>query len=159
NHNMEMFGWCLTMGDYNGDGYCDAAISAPFDYASWPYPGEVIVYAGNPQLNDPTPIADNTNTPEISKLQIYPNPLQPQKSELNVKFGCYNSQSPESKRELSTFEIYNIKGQKVKSYSIDADHTKKGTASYNLENLSSGVYICILTTGQRIQHGKITIIR
>ncbi len=84
--NTDMFGFCLTMGDYNGDGCCDAAISAPFDYAAFGTPGRVFVYAGNQQLNDPTPIADNTETPVISKLQLYPNPLQSWNSELNVRF-------------------------------------------------------------------------
>jgi len=158
NHNMEMFGWCLTMGDYNGDGYCDAAISAPFDYAGWPYPGEVIVYAGNPQLNDPTPIADNTNTPEISKLQLYPNPLQPSKSNLNVSFSGLTPLPPSSRGVIS-FDIYNIRGQKVKSYIITAEQTKAGAASFNLHDLPTGVYICKFHDESHFLHHKLTIIR
>jgi len=158
NHNMEMFGWCLTMGDYNGDGYCDAAISAPFDYASWPYPGEVIVYAGNPQLNDPTPIADNTNTPEISKLQLYPNPLQPSKSNLNVSFSGLTPLPPSS-RGVSNFEIYNIRGQKVKSYILTVEQAKAGAASFNLHDLPTGVYICRFANGNLQLKAKITMIR
>jgi hypothetical protein len=26
-----MFGWCMTVADFDSDGYCDLAVSAPFD--------------------------------------------------------------------------------------------------------------------------------
>jgi hypothetical protein len=156
--DMEMFGWCLTMGDYNGDGCCDAAISAPFDYASWPMPGHVFVYAGNRQLNDPTPIADDTVTPVISQMQLYPNPIRSNNSTLNVRFTLMPPLPPSS-RGVITFEIYNIKGQKVKSFIINTEQTKTGSVSYNLNDLSSGVYVCVYTSNKQQIKGKITIIR
>jgi hypothetical protein len=158
NENSEMYGFCLTMGDYNADGCCDAAISAPFNYSGSPFPGKVFVYAGNPQLNDPTPNADDANTPLISKLQLYPNPLQPQNTCLNVRFTPLN---PPSGRgvEFSTFEIFNIKGQKVKSFVISAEQAKSGSAIYHLNDLSSGVYVCVFTNGEMQHKGKITVIR
>jgi hypothetical protein len=151
--DSEMFGWCLTMGDYNGDGCCDVAISAPFDYAAFPEPGHVFVYAGNHQLNDPTPISDDTQTPAISKMQLYPNPLQPQNSSLNVKF------NKQTGNQSSTFEIYNIKGQKVKSFIITAEQSKAGSTNYNLNDLSSGVYLCVYTNTKQQIKGKITIMK
>ncbi len=123
NDNNKMFGFCLTMSDYNGDGCCDVAISAPFDYSGSPYPGRVFVYAGNTQLDDPTPNADETNTPAISKLQLYPNPLQSWNSELNVRF-TVDPPTPLPKGGASTFEIYNIRRQKVKSFTMNAEQTK-----------------------------------
>jgi hypothetical protein len=149
-----MFGFCLTMGDYNGDGCCDAAISAPFDYGGGaPAPGYVFVYAGNSQLNDPLPIADDTQVPEHPKLQMFPNPIQPSQSNLNVKF------TKQTRNQTSTFEIYNIKGQRVKSYVISEEQAKSGSVNYNLNDLSSGIYVCILTNGKFQQKGKITIVR
>ncbi len=154
----DMYGFCLTMGDYNGDGCCDAAISAPFDYAGFPTPGRIFVYAGNTQLDDPTPISDNTNTPAISKLQLYPNPLQSWNSELNVRF-TVDPPTPLPKGGASTFEIYNIRGQKVKSFSMNAEQAKSGSATYNLNDLSSGIYVCVFTSGEAQQKQKITVIR
>ncbi len=156
--DLEMFGFCLTMGDYNGDGCCDAAISAPFDYAGFATPGLVFVYAGNTQLDDPTPISDYTNTPAISKLQLYPNPLQSWNSELNVRF-TVTPPTPLPKGGASTFEIYNIRGQKVKSFTMNAEQAKSGSATYNLNDLSSGVYVCVFTSGEAQQKQKITVIR
>jgi hypothetical protein len=150
----EMFGWCLTMGDYNGDGYCDAAISAPFDYAAFPEPGHVFVYAGNSLLAEP--IQDDFVTPVVFSMHLYPNPLQPKNSSLNVRFTPLN---PPSGRGDVTFEIYNIRGQKVKSFVINAEQTKSGSASYNLNGLSSGVYVCVLTNEKQQIKGKITIIK
>ncbi len=158
NDNNKMYGFCLTMGDYNGDGCCDAAISAPFDYSGSPYPGKVFVYAGNTQLDDPTSISDNTNTPAISKLQLYPNPLQSWNSELNIRF-TVDPPTPLPKGGASTFEIYNIRGQKVKSFTMNAEQAKSGSATYNLNDLSSGVYVCVFTSGEAQHKGKITIVR
>ncbi len=154
----DMYGFCLTMGDYNGDGCCDAAISAPFDYAAFPTPGRVFVYAGNTQLDDPTPNADETNTPAISKLQLYPNPMQSWDSELNIRF-TVDPPTPLPKGGASTFEIYNIRGQKVKSFTMNAEQAKSGSAIYNLNDLSSGVYVCVFTSGEAQQKQKITVVR
>jgi hypothetical protein len=149
----EMFGFCLTMGDYNADGYCDAAISAPFDYAAFPQPGRVFVYSGNPQLNDPTPIIDNNQIPDITKLQLYPNPLQRGTSDLNVKF------TKQTTNLTSTFGIYNIRGQRVKSFTISAEQTRLGSAMYDLHELSSGVYVCVLIDGKTHHKGKVTVMK
>ncbi|HPT71461.1 MAG TPA: FG-GAP-like repeat-containing protein [Candidatus Cloacimonadota bacterium] len=157
--DAEMFGFCLTMGDYNADGYCDAAISAPFDYGGGDGSlGYVFVYAGNPLLNDPTHVIDD-NTPIASKMQLFPNPLQPSKENLNVKF--ITPLNPPSGRgvESSTFEIYNIRGQKVKSFIITAEQTKAGAASFNLPDLPTGVYFCIFANGNLQLKEKITIVR
>ncbi len=165
NDNNKMYGFCLTMGDYNGDGCCDSAISAPFDYSGSPYPGKVFVYAGNPQLDDPTSNADETNTPAISKLQLYPNPLQSCNSELNVRFTVaprltpYPSLARKRGEITATFEIYNIRGQKVKSFTMNAEQAKSGSVTYNLNDLSSGVYVCVFTSGEAQQKQKITVIR
>ncbi len=165
NENNEMYGFCLTMGDYNGDGCCDAAISAPFNYSGSPYPGKVFVYAGNTQLDDPTPISDNANTPAISKLQLYPNPLQSWNSELNIRFTVDPRLTPDpslarKRGEItSTFEIFNIRGQKVKSFTMNAEQAKSGSVTYNLNDLSSGVYVCVFTSGEAQHKGKITIVR
>jgi len=154
-----MFGFCLTMGDYNADGYCDAAISAPFDpNGSLPWNGKVFIYAGNRQLNDPTPTTDETHTPNPEKLSLYPNPLQPQQAELNVQFTLMTPLPPSS-RGVSNFAIYNVKGQKVKSYIITAEQTKAGEASYDLNDLPAGVYICKFHDGNHFLQHKLTIIR
>jgi hypothetical protein len=142
------------MGDYDGDGCCDAAISAPFDVnGSMAWNGKVYVYAGNTGLQDPTGIADESQTPAAETMRMYPNPLSQQNSVLQVNFPKQLS------NELSTFEIYNIRGQKVISLSVSIDQKRSGSLTHDLSELSSGVYVCVLTCNKQQIKGKVTIIR
>jgi len=153
---LDYFGYALTMGDYNGDGCCDIAVSAPFTDNSMAhdYRGYVYVYAGNTDFVS----NDDPYTPAIGKLTLFPNPLHPQQTELNVQFTLMTPLPPSS-RGVSNFEIYNIKGQKVKSFIITAEQTKAGAASFNLHELPTGVYICKFHDGSHFLQHKLTIIR
>ena len=50
---FHQFGWQLAAGDFNGDGFCDLAVSAPQSDSPNPwYNGYVYIFAGNAQLTD-----------------------------------------------------------------------------------------------------------
>jgi len=154
---LDYFGYALTMGDYNGDGCCDIAVSAPFTDNSMAhdYRGYVYVYAGNTDFVS----NDDPYTPALGKLTLFPNPLHPQKAELNVRFTT--PLDPPSGRGVrpSIFEIYNIRGQKVKSYILTVEQAKAGAASFNLYDLPTGVYICKVHDGNHFLQHKLTIIK
>ncbi|HPT72667.1 MAG TPA: FG-GAP-like repeat-containing protein [Candidatus Cloacimonadota bacterium] len=105
-----------------------------------------------------TTSADDATASTVS-MKTYPNPLQPRISDLNVKFTT--PLDPPSGRGVSpsTFEIYNIKGQMVKSYIITPEQAKTGEISYNVHDLPTGVYICKFHDGIHFINHKITIIK
>ena len=101
------FGTSVAVGDFNNDGYDDAAIGAPAEYFGW-YSGMVYVYAGNDSLAETTPVGiHNEEIPSLDGIEFnaYPNPFNP---ETKISFSI----PEDSKVGVS---IYNIKGQKVKT--------------------------------------------
>jgi hypothetical protein len=149
-----MFGLAITSGDYNADGFSDVAISSPFyGYSSTNTPGFVYVYAGNAELDDPSPISDNTLIPQPGKLSLYPNPLH-NAEKLNVRF-----QADVKSAKPAIFTIYNIKGQKVTSFVLTPEQAKNGNGSVNLNQLTSGVYVCTMQNGNQILRSKLSVVR
>jgi hypothetical protein len=149
-----LFAMSMTSGDYNGDGFCDLAVSAPFSQTGIIRPhGIVFVYAGNANLDDPSPNADNTQVPQPDKLSLYPNPLR-DTNNLNVRF---TMQTKSAKPAI--FTIYNIKGQKVMSINLTAEQVKNGTTTVNLNHLTSGVYVCHLQNETVNLKHKISVIQ
>jgi hypothetical protein len=96
---------------------------------------------------------DNVSSPIIGKLELYPNPLKSLSMNLNIKF------TPIQGNQVSTFEIYNIRGQKVKSLSITEEQSKSGSVLLFLKDFPSGVYLCVLTSGEQRLQRKIAVIK
>jgi len=151
------FGSTVAVGDFNDDGFDDAAIGAPSPYSSW-YPGYVYVYAGNDSLEETTPVSVNEiiTIPEIT-FNAYPNPFNPTVN-FEIKAEGYDNLQ---------IEIYNIKGQKVETISPSLCHPEPGegqgeTITWNAENQPSGVYLCklvnIINQKQLAVH-KITLLK
>ncbi len=162
NEDIDNFGYGITMGDYNRDGCCDIAVSAPFtdDSMAHDYRGYVYVYAGNTQLADTTVGINDPLSPPLTNqfnmsISISPNPIKSNDRFVTIKLNDsnHNNISP------IDISIYNIRGQKVKSFIMNAEQAKSGSATYNLNDLSSGVYVCVFTSGEAQQKQKITVIR
>lgn len=131
----EFWGASVEVGNFNGDDYCDVAISAPFD-GMGTTPSYVYVYSGNADLEDYV----STDDVEIEKIPLvkfnaYPNPFNP--STL-ISFSI----PEESNVEIT---IFNIKGQRIRKL-IDGNFERgthesewNGNDDYS-RNVSSGVY-------------------
>ncbi|MCK4653135.1 MAG: FG-GAP repeat protein [Candidatus Cloacimonetes bacterium] len=121
------YGTSVAVGDFNNDGFDDAAIGAPSPYSGW-YPGYVYVYAGNDSLEETTPVSVNeiSSIPGIT-FNAFPNPFNPTVT-FEIKAENY---------ENLQIEIFNIKGQKVKTLNI-------GKTVWFADGQPSGVYFCKL---------------
>ncbi|MDD2230323.1 MAG: FG-GAP-like repeat-containing protein, partial [Candidatus Cloacimonetes bacterium] len=106
----ENYGYDLAMGDYNGDGFCDIAVSAPMEEGTWPlhdYRGYVFIYAGYSGM-----VAnDDPLVPQLSQqlqMTLSPNPVR-NINEININI----ISSAVDKGEPVRIEVFNLKGQSV----------------------------------------------
>jgi hypothetical protein len=81
------FGQSKAAGDFNGDGVCDLAVSAPTwgqgsIFNTW---GRVFVYSGNAQIVSNEDLVEQPPTDTLWTVNLYPNPMQ-QGTELSVDF-------------------------------------------------------------------------
>lgn len=133
----------------NGQGQC--AFPARTDYIA-------ISAGGNFSMaivrNDPLPNSDCTNG-EVSASEItaYPNP-------------CYVSDNVTfdvdwKSDEQGTISIYNLKGQKVKTFEIDAAHPKLtwDGRGEDYRPCAAGVYLYRLSTGSHYETKKLVILQ
>jgi hypothetical protein len=151
------FGWAVTSGDFNNDGYCDFAISSPNDQSGsqW-YPGYVYVYSGNAQLADTTVGNDDSIIPAASpvKLSIYPNPSVNKNADLSFKI---DGDLPKDGSNAGII-IYNVKGQVLIKNILTSSDLQQGSGSLTAKGLNPGVYIAALQRGtKRISTAKFTI--
>lgn len=131
------FGWAKAMGDFNGDGLCDLAVSAPEYYAAplWAE-GRVYVYSGSTELVANEDLLVPECFDSSWQIDVFPNPSA-SGSSINVDF-----QGDAYKRAKQvTLDIYNLKGQKLNSVQVS-----NPDSSYQLPNqitsiLSAGLYI------------------
>lgn len=140
------FGWAKAVGDFNGDGFDDIAVSSPWwgDDYFFNTAGKVFIYAGNAQLQDTTVSTEDNiiPVPEVSKWEIdlYPNPVNIKSTLLNIKFvGSGYKYSHDLKAE-----IFNTKGQKVWSKPIPNTNIKSGLWSFKLNNVIAGNCILVI---------------
>ena len=152
------FGWQLAAGDFNGDGFCDLAVSAPQSDSPNPrYNGYVYIFAGNAQLADTTVAnEDQVLAPEqaLFRMRYYPNPHSGDGScisyEVEGKLSNY--------AEQVEFTIHNIKGQLIKQIDVEAGELRKGMGTITTPRLNSGVYIISLwLNGKKSNSEKIII--
>ncbi|MCB5229257.1 MAG: FG-GAP-like repeat-containing protein [Candidatus Cloacimonetes bacterium] len=155
---FHQFGWQLAAGDFNGDGFCDLAVSAPQSDSPNPwYLGYVYIFAGNPQLTDTTVAnEDQVLVPEqaLFRMRYYPNP--------HSGDGCGISYEIEGKMPSQVTQarvtIHNVKGQLVKRIDVDIDQLRKGEGTISTQPLNAGVYILSLwLNGKRSNSEKIII--
>ncbi len=155
---FHQFGWQLAAGDFNGDGFCDLAVSAPQSDSPNPwYNGYVYIFAGNAQLADTTVAnEDEVLVPEQALLGMrnYPNPHVGDGSGISYEIeGTVPSLVTHAK-----VAIHNIKGQLIKQIDIDDGELRKGIGTISTPRLKSGVYIISLwLNGKKSKSEKIVI--
>ncbi len=159
NNSLDYFGYGLTMGDYNGDGCCDIAVSAPFtdDSMAHDYRGYVYVYAGNTQLADTTVGINDPLTPPVTNqfdMSISPNPARITDRYISVKLRNVSNND----KSLIDISIYNIRGQCMQK--IHSDKTAiSDTYSMDISKMASGIYLCQVKSGNRVKTKKISLVK
>ncbi len=140
-----------TVGDFDNDSYDDIAVGAWGESDTYFYNyGDVYVYGGHEGLTeqDPEPVDDETVPPSDITFNAYPNPFNPEVS--------FEVKTDTRYRDLK-IEIYNIKGQKVET--ITVDHAGE-TVTWKPQNKASGVYSCKLSAeGKELSVKKITLLK
>jgi hypothetical protein len=147
------FGDVSTTGDYNGDGYCDYAIAAPFTESTWfQFNGQVFIYAGNGDLHDTTVSnQDDTNGVSVPEIQIkmYPNPINNKTNMLSIS--VQDKKNP--KHRKTKLEIFNLKGQNVMTKSLTTQEENK----YDVSRCATGKYIIKVYLDDQVYARKLTI--
>lgn len=157
----ENFGYGLTTGDYNADGFDDIAVSASHEDSPWPtgtFYGFVFVYGGNAGLSDTTVGNEDEVIPipvNQYSLKVYPNPIRKDTEKLNLDF------TGEGYKQINHAQliICNIKGQTVYRQSLTNAVLIAGSISFTPDKLSSGVYLLsIKHNGTTLSTKKMSVI-
>lgn len=145
------FGWDMTSGDFNNDGQIDLVVGS-YDTVSAPWrPGKLIMLATSndlteidPEINTEIESEDHISTQPI--IIAYPNPFNPE-----ITFEFTNI------AQDAIIEIYNIKGQHVKTSNVESNSKKK---TINFHNHPSGIYFYRLyINDELIKTNKFTLIK
>lgn len=148
-HRYRNFGYAKAIGDYDGDGYDDLAISCPWWIGhSAMDTGLVLVYSGNASLTDTTVANDDPAVPPASvadwRINVYPNPC-------SSGIGCVSIElqgGSFSKEGRYGYALYNIRGQKLQEGLISYTEMQQRSFSLDLDGISSGIYqISLLVDG------------
>ena len=68
--SYDAFGWSVTTGDLNGDGFAELVVGAPLSDGAWDTGGAVTVYLGHPDFFEGTPVAHTVFTGEFDDHQL-----------------------------------------------------------------------------------------
>ena len=157
NYQYANFGWAKAAGDFNGDGLCDLAVSAPIwgQGTQAGTEGRVYVYSGNTALVDPIVAnADPVETEPPWVMSVYPNPFNPSTT---IAFNI-----PETGQ--ARVSIYNSKGQRV----IDLLDTDLPQGDHSLvwdgrdannSSVASGIYFIKLESGGKTSIRKAMLVK
>jgi hypothetical protein len=136
--SLENFGFDIAVGDYNGDGFDDIAVSAPIEEGIWPYHdflGYVFIYGGNPGMVANDDILQPSVHQEI-QLDLYPNPL----FKSNTIFAKLTVSDKIAGNSVS-FKIFNQKGQMIYKSEVSQKRPNESISSFDFSAFSSGIYI------------------
>lgn len=153
---FENYGYDVAVGDFNGDGYDDIAVSAPFEEGTWPahdYRGYVFIYAGNQGMvaND-DPLA-----PQLSdqlQMRLSPNPVITKGEIVIVISGV--DRNKEMPMEI---DIFNLKGQVIHRTEVNSVSSDEFVGKVNVSRYASGLYICRARLGNQTVTKRFTIIK
>lgn len=154
------FGFAKAAGDFNGDGLCDVAISAPYwgVGGSFLFSGKVSVFSGNTELADTTVANEDELAPAIGddlwQINLYPNPCPKANTAFNIEL---KGDAYQKNADIS-YELYNIKGQKQLIKSITNGEMAHKSILVDTADLSSGIYlIAIRHQGRTVQTKRMAI--
>ena len=158
--NYHQFGFGIATGDFNADGFCDVAISAPkpMYHMNNPYfPGYLWVYGGNGQLQDTTVANDDPLIPGVADqlhISISPNPVRSSDGVASV-FACSKVSSAINEGIVS---VFNIRGQLVYSAKVPViqSNMKHDIA---LKHFPTGCYLCRVSFGKISATKKISVVK
>lgn len=147
-------GWCITVADFNNDGFDDIAVSGHGEggwYTESTFCGKVYIYAGNSELAEADPDVE-LETEEITsstvQFKAYPNPFNP-----TISFDIKLS----NKYEELELKIFNAKGQRIDTLS---KLTPECTIEWEPTDYTSGVYFCKLVSKNEILSvKKVTLLK
>ena len=156
---LRNFGYAKTIGDYNGDGYDDLALSCVrWRTGAFLDPGRIYVFAGNAQLQDTTVATDDPVAPPASvedwSINVYPNPYSFGFGTLNIELAGESF----AKSGSYSYQLFNIRGQKVQEGQISSEDLSQRNFSLALDGFSAGIYqISLLFGGKSIQSKKLVV--
>jgi hypothetical protein len=154
-----LFGTGMAAGDFNADGYCDVAASAPHMSSGPTFYGSVYIFLGNSELADTTVGNEDEVLPESSGLwsvMLSPNPLMGRQDYLTLKL------SGQGYKDLSRAEVMlsNIKGQVIHSVALTVAELQAGSVSLTPGTLPSGLYLLSVRQGNTLLGtAKLSVIR
>ncbi len=146
-YGTRQYGYSKAAGDFNGDGLCDLAVSAPMFYSAPQIAtGRVFIYSGNAALTD-TVVAndDPIENDQVWDLSVYPNPLRSSDQLMIDLSGTgYKDSSP------LKFELFNLRGQKVSSFDYVSTIHNEAPISMPTPDVANGLYVLKVIRNDKI---------
>jgi hypothetical protein len=146
------FGYAKATGDFNGDGLCDIAVSAPIwgQGTIFNTTGRVFIYSGNAALSDTVVANDDPVEAEPKwEINVYPNPLRTNEQlKIDLLGSGFKASTP------LLLELFNLRGQKVSSLQHIGEDLNGATLSMPVPNIANGLYLLRI-----IQNKKNAIIK
>ena len=158
--NFHNFGYSIATGDFNADGFCDVAISAPMrePNSSYTYfPGYLWIYGGNGQLQDTTVANDDPQIPGMADqlhISINPNPVR---SSDGVALITARNKVPLPVNE-GIVSVFNIRGQFVYSAKVPVIQSNM-EHHIALKQFPTGIYLCRVSFGKISGTKKISVVK
>lgn len=145
------FGWDMTSGDFNNDGQIELVFGS-YNSTTAPWrPAKLIMLATSDDLTEIDPDINTENDEENiispqTDIIAYPNPFNP---EITFEFNNI--------AQDAIVDIYNIKGQHVKTINVESNSKKK---TVNFQNYPSGIYFYrVYVNNELIKTNKFTLIK
>lgn len=133
------YGWSKAMGDFNGDGLCDLAVSAPYwgqIQDGFLTEGRVYVYSGNTELVGNEDLLVPQYFDSSWQIDVFPNPFAGGNSiKVDFKGDAYKH------AKQITLELYNLKGQKIDIAIVSNPNSTYELPNQMMSSLSAGLYI------------------
>ncbi len=152
---LRNFGHAKAIGDFDGDGYDDLALSCVrWMDGAFHDPGRVYVFAGNAQLQDTTVANDDPAVLPASvadwRINVYPNPCSRNETELKMDL----LGSAYAKDGNYTYRMYNVRGQLIKQESISINELRDGSFRVSLEHIPTGIYLITINNESQVLISK-----
>lgn len=135
------FGHAKAIGDFNGDGYDDLALSCHrWRNGAFHDPGRLYVFAGNAQLQDTTVSNDDPVAPPNTfydwRMNVYPNPYPSGSGMINVQLLGDSF----TKTGNYSYKLFNVRGQKICEGNLKPEEFGSRCFRLDLYGLSAGIY-------------------